>query len=47
MRFDDDELFERLVADQRLIKLPLVRSGNSVSVGVAEKAWKEMLSSDR
>ena len=47
IRFDDAELIERLLADQRLIKLPLVRSGNSVSVGVAEKAWREMLSSDR
>jgi arsenate reductase-like glutaredoxin family protein len=43
LRLDDDEMFDRLLADQRLIKLPLVRSSNAIAVGVDEKAWKEML----
>lgn len=44
MRLDnDDEVFDRLLSDQRLIKLPLVRAGNAVAVGVDEKAWKELL----
>ena len=43
MRLGDDEIFDRLLADQRLIRLPLVRVGNAVAVGVDEKAWKEVL----
>jgi len=43
MRLGDDEIFDRLLADQRLIKLPLVRAGNAVAVGVDDKAWKEVL----
>jgi len=43
LRFDEDELFSRLLADQRLIRLPLVRCGNDAIVGVDEKAWKAAL----
>jgi len=43
MRFDSDELFERVLKDQRLLRLPLVRSGNAVVVGFDEKALKELL----
>jgi arsenate reductase-like glutaredoxin family protein len=43
MRFGDVELVERLMADQRLIKLPLVRSGNSTAVGADEQAWKKLV----
>ena len=43
LRLDDDEMFDRLLADQRLIKLPLVSSGGIVAVGVDENAWKKML----
>jgi len=47
MRLDnDDEVFDRLLADQRLIKLPLVRSGSATAAGVDEKAWKELLDSE-
>jgi len=43
LRLDDDELFERLVRNQRLLRLPLVRSGNDVVVGYDEKAWRSLV----
>jgi arsenate reductase-like glutaredoxin family protein len=44
MRMDDAELFERLLTDQRLIRLPLVRHANEVAIGADERRWKELLS---
>jgi arsenate reductase-like glutaredoxin family protein len=43
IRFSDDELFERLLESQRLIRLPLVRAKNAFSAGVNEPAWKQLL----
>jgi arsenate reductase-like glutaredoxin family protein len=43
MRMDDPEIVERLLADQRLLRLPLVRSGNAFAAGRDEAAWKRML----
>jgi len=43
LRLDDVELFDRLLADQRLIKLPLVRRASKVAVGSDENAWRELL----
>jgi arsenate reductase-like glutaredoxin family protein len=43
LRMDDVELAERLLNDQRLLKLPLVRNGNDVAAGRDEAAWKSML----
>jgi arsenate reductase-like glutaredoxin family protein len=43
LRLEDDELFDRLLSDQRLIVLPLVRAGNDVVIGLDEKAWKSIL----
>jgi arsenate reductase-like glutaredoxin family protein len=40
----DAELAERLLADTRLLRLPLVRFGNAVSAGRAEAVWKAWLS---
>ena len=37
---DDDELLERLLADARLLRLPLVRFGSEVTVGVDEPTWR-------
>jgi arsenate reductase-like glutaredoxin family protein len=37
------ELAERLLVDQRLLRLPLVRFGTNVSAGRAESAWKAWL----
>jgi arsenate reductase len=39
LRMTDDEIVERVMADARLLRLPLVRSGNDVSVGRDEAAW--------
>jgi arsenate reductase-like glutaredoxin family protein len=43
LRMDDRELAERLLADQRLLRLPLVRDGQDVSAGPAEATWKRWL----
>ena len=43
MRLDDDSLFERLLSDQRLLRLPLVRAGRELSVGHDENTWKSWL----
>jgi arsenate reductase (glutaredoxin) len=42
LSIDDGELAERLLADQRLLRLPLVRAGNAFSAGRDEAAWKRM-----
>jgi arsenate reductase-like glutaredoxin family protein len=39
----DAEAFERVVADARLLRLPLVRAGTNVTVGVDEAAWRGWL----
>jgi arsenate reductase (glutaredoxin) len=43
MRLGDDEIVERLLADNRLLRLPLVRFGNSFTVGAADATWKSWL----
>ena len=43
LRMDDDELAERLLADQRLLRLPLVRHGNAYTAGPAEATWRAWL----
>jgi arsenate reductase (glutaredoxin) len=40
LRMDDAEIVERLLADPRLLRLPLVRFGNDVSAGRDEATWK-------
>jgi arsenate reductase-like glutaredoxin family protein len=40
LTMDDEELSARLLADQRLIRLPLVRGGNRFAAGRDEAAWK-------
>ncbi len=44
LRMDDDELTDRLLADGRLLKLPLVRFGNEVAAGRDEAIWKRWTS---
>jgi arsenate reductase-like glutaredoxin family protein len=39
----DDEVLERLLADPRLLRLPLVRAGDRFSAGPDEPAWKAWL----
>ena len=43
LRMDDPELAGRLLADQRLLRLPLVRVGSEVAAGRDEARWREML----
>lgn len=40
----DPEIAERLMADSRLIRLPLVRHDNDVTAGAAEATWTGWLS---
>jgi arsenate reductase len=43
LRMTDEELMTKLLADIRLLRLPLVRHGSDVSAGPAEATWKEWL----
>jgi len=43
LRMDDTELAARLLADQRLLRLPLVRVGNEFAAGRDEAGWKALL----
>jgi arsenate reductase-like glutaredoxin family protein len=36
----DDEVLERVVAEPKLLRLPLVRNGNETTIGVDEETWK-------
>ena len=40
LALDDEDLMRRLIADHRLLLLPLVRCGNALAVGRDEAAWK-------
>jgi arsenate reductase-like glutaredoxin family protein len=39
-RLADGDLSQRLLDDQRLLRLPLVRAGNAFAAGKDEAAWK-------
>ena len=43
LRMSDAELLERIEHDPKLLRLPLVRAGNQLSVGKDEEAWKAMV----
>jgi arsenate reductase-like glutaredoxin family protein len=43
LRMDDAAIVERLLADIRLLRLPLVRHANDVTAGPAEDAWARWL----
>jgi arsenate reductase len=43
LRMDTAELVQRLLADQRLLRLPLVRLGSGFSAGRDEAAWKALI----
>jgi arsenate reductase-like glutaredoxin family protein len=38
--------YEKLLRDQRLIRLPLVRAGSRLSVGPSEAEWRDWLRAD-
>jgi len=39
----DTQLLEKIERDPNLLRLPLIRSGNRLSIGQDEDAWKTML----
>jgi arsenate reductase len=43
LRLSDAELLGRIERDPKLLRLPLVRAANRISVGHDEDSWKEML----
>jgi arsenate reductase-like glutaredoxin family protein len=43
MKLTEQELLERIGSEPRLLRLPLVRGPNRLSVGHDEAAWKAML----
>lgn len=43
LRMSDAELAEKLLVDQSLLRLPLVRSGNAFAAGRDEAAWKVLV----
>lgn len=47
LRMDDSELVGRLLADRRLLHLPLVRFGAAVTAGPAEQTWRSWVTPGR
>jgi arsenate reductase len=47
LTMDEASIVERLLADSRLLRLPLVRYGEAVSAGPAAATWKGWLTPDR
>ena len=43
LKMTEADLLARVERDPKLLRLPLVRFGNHLSVGQDEAAWKEML----
>jgi arsenate reductase-like glutaredoxin family protein len=43
MRLGDDEIVARLLANNGLLRLPLVRFGNAFTAGPADTTWKDWL----
>lgn len=43
----DDEILERVIADPRLLRLPLVRCRNEVTVGIDEDTWRTWVERER
>jgi arsenate reductase len=40
LRLADDEILDRLMREPRLLRLPLVRNGDEVTVGLDEQTWR-------
>ena len=43
LRLDEQDLLRRLLEDQGLLRLPLVRRGDLFAAGVDEAGWKRLL----
>ncbi len=46
LKLTDSELLRRIERDPQLLRLPLIRAANRLSVGHDELAWKQMLDSN-
>ncbi len=46
LKVADSEMLGRIERDPKLLRLPLIRGGNRLSVGHDEDAWKAMLAAD-
>jgi arsenate reductase-like glutaredoxin family protein len=44
-RYGDERWLEILVDEPLLLKMPLVRHGNALTIGAAESTWKSWLAS--
>jgi arsenate reductase len=44
LRMSDSDLMQRIERDPKLLRLPLIRAGNRLSVGQDPAAWEVMLS---
>jgi arsenate reductase len=44
-RYGDERWLELLVSEPMLLKMPLVRRGNALTIGAAEETWKSWLAS--
>lgn len=47
LKLYDSDLLARIERDPKLLKLPLVRGANRLSVGKDEDSWKAMLAADK
>jgi len=45
LRLTDADLLKRIEQEPGLLRLPLVRAGNRLSIGADEDSWKDMLAS--
>jgi arsenate reductase-like glutaredoxin family protein len=43
LQMDSQDLLRRLLEDQALLRLPLVRRGDAFAAGVDESAWRRLL----
>ncbi len=47
MRLEPDQIVERLLANNGLLRLPLVRNGNAFTAGPADTTWKAWLAAPK
>jgi arsenate reductase len=43
LKVTDSQMLERVERDPKLLRLPLIRGGNKLSIGHDEDSWKAML----
>jgi arsenate reductase-like glutaredoxin family protein len=43
MKLSDSEVLSRIEREPKLLRLPLIRAGNQISIGQDEASWKAMV----